>query len=141
MLDPSTIDQVVSLREEKNVDIASNSLERTFPRGLETSVFSFTALEKAYREAKESWERVHVTQYIYNNPQVFTQANLKAQGKLRRPDLRITVDTEEDYMLVNAIYYFLGEESMQLEKVIDLLKEQPWLAYINKNVEQKKAWE
>lgn len=134
---PSVIDDVVNLRNSLKVDYASNTIRRTFPRGTDTEVFTFSALESAYNEAAESREREHVTPYLINNPHRFSQANLEAQGRLRRPDLRITIDTEEDYMLIQAIYQFLGARSIELDRIINLFNQQPWLFYINNNVKQK----
>ncbi len=137
LLDPSIIDQVVLLREKKEVDYASNTLKRTYPRGVDVSVFTFDVLEKTYLMAKQPWEREHVTPFMKERTDLFTHANLAAPGKLFRPDLRITVDTEEDLMLIKAIYYFLGDRSLELDNIIALFDEQPWLAYINKHIKQK----
>ena len=137
LLDPSLIDRVIQLKEETGADYASNTVERTFPRGVDVSVFSFATLEKMHQLAKESWQREHVTPFVKDNPHMFSRANLSAGGRLRRPDLRITVDTEEDLMLIRAVYYFLGKRSFQLENIIALLEEQPWLPYINRHIRQK----
>jgi spore coat polysaccharide biosynthesis protein SpsF (cytidylyltransferase family) len=123
------------------VDFAANTLERTYPRGVDVSVFTFDALEKTHLMAKQPWEREHVTPFMKDRTDLFTQANLTAPGKLFRPDLRITVDTEEDLMLIKAIYYFLGERSLELGNIIDLFDEQPWLPYINRHVKQKEITE
>lgn len=71
--DPAIIDQVIDLFEEEKLDFAYNNKPATFPEGLDTEVFSFQALERAWTEAKDPFEREHVTQYFYRHPELFRQ--------------------------------------------------------------------
>ena len=68
LLDPEVIDTVIRSFIGANVDYASNTIQRTFPRGLDTEVFSRGALERAAREADEPHQREHVTPYFWENP-------------------------------------------------------------------------
>lgn len=137
LLDPLILDEVVLLREKEKADYATNTLPRTYPRGVDVSVFTFAALEKTYHLARETWQREHVTPFMRENPALFSLSNLAAPEELSRPDLRLTVDTEEDLALVEAILFHLGAHSLSLSNIITLLDNQPWLKYINKNVQQK----
>jgi spore coat polysaccharide biosynthesis protein SpsF (cytidylyltransferase family) len=65
--DPEVIDAVISLFQKKRLDYASNVLPPTYPDGLDVEVFSFDALEKAWKEATLQSEREHVTPYIWKN--------------------------------------------------------------------------
>lgn len=71
LIDPTIIDLLIQQYLESDKDYASNALTRTFPRGLDTEVFSFHCLERAFNEAKKPSEREHVTPYIYKNPDLF----------------------------------------------------------------------
>ena len=87
----------------------------------------------------EKYEREHVTLFIYQNPKLFRIHFVEASGILKRPDLRLTVDTEEDLRLVREIFtrlYNTGN-SLGIEKVIELLDECPELVAINSHVPQK----
>ncbi|HBQ25201.1 MAG TPA: acylneuraminate cytidylyltransferase, partial [Syntrophomonas sp.] len=66
LIDPGVMDEVIGLyiNNRDNYDYVSNTLERTYPRGLDTEVFSMAALEKAYKEAGEQPDREHVTLFM-----------------------------------------------------------------------------
>lgn len=120
------------------MDYLSNTLERTFPRGLDAEVFTFVVLERAQREAMQPHEREHVTPYIYQHPEIF---NL--EGYRQAKDLsyhRWTLDTEEDWRLIRAVYEALYHEGriFTTREVVDLLESRPDLLALNSQVEQKK---
>lgn len=102
LLDPAVIDRVVRSFQQGHYDYVSNTLEPTYPDGLDTEVFSAAALEKAWREAKLKSEREHVTPYIWKNPGLFRLLNVKNDTDLS--GLRWTVDEPQDLELVRRIY-------------------------------------
>jgi spore coat polysaccharide biosynthesis protein SpsF len=61
---PDVIDNIMDLFEKSKVDYISNTLERTFPDGLDVEVFSFTTLKKIYFKATDKDDLEHVTRYI-----------------------------------------------------------------------------
>lgn len=91
---PEIIDEVIESRERSSADYASNTLERTFPLGLDVECFSVTALASASRLARSSEEREHVTPYIYNHAEEFLLASVSALENYSF--LRLTLDREED---------------------------------------------
>ncbi|WP_418791005.1 cytidylyltransferase domain-containing protein [Phosphitispora sp. TUW77] len=141
LIDPVTIDRVVNCYLSSDVDYVSNTIERTYPRGLDTEVFSSEALERVSRLASEKSYREHVTLYMYRHPEQFTLKNVCAEPPLDRPDLRLTVDTPEDFMLVKEIYEALYSpgDIVKITDVIRLFDERPELAGINAHIEQKKV--
>ena len=66
-VDASIIDNAVKLIKEKKCDYLSNTLDRTYPDGIDVEVFSNAALNKAHKEAKHSFLREHVTPYIHGH--------------------------------------------------------------------------
>ncbi len=104
LIDPETIDDAITRHFESKADYTSNVFERTFPRGLDVEVFSFGALEKAKNLAKKAGEKEHVTAFIYNHPEIFLLKSLKAEDWRKRPDIRLCVDTEKDFELVEKIF-------------------------------------
>ena len=64
LIDAEVIDEVVRAFLAEPCDYASNTLRATYPDGLDTEVFSFAALEKAWRQAQLATEREHVTPYL-----------------------------------------------------------------------------
>jgi spore coat polysaccharide biosynthesis protein SpsF len=139
LIDPCVIDKAIEryLENKEKVDYVSNTLERTYPRGMDVEVFSFGVLEKAWQKAKKQYEREHVTPYIYENPDEFNLSCIKNENDLSY--LRLTVDEEKDLELVRKIYKMLYKENdiFYLEDVIKLLKENPELELINEEVKQK----
>lgn len=64
LIDPHVIDHVITTCISAGCDYASNTLKPTYPDGIDTEVFRFSALERAYNEALLKSEREHVTPYI-----------------------------------------------------------------------------
>lgn len=141
LIDPQIMDLVIEKHLDSKADYTSNDLKRTFPMGLKAEVFNFKSLEKAYEEAKEDYQREHVTPYIYEHPEKFKLCNIEAEEKLRRSDLRLTVDTREDLELIKEIYrYFYNSKKkiFYLREIIALFEKYPELSQINSNIQQKK---
>ena len=142
-IDPDIVDQLLEDHLKSSVDYTSNSLIRTFPHGLDVEVINFRALETAHKGASEKFEREHVTPYIYTRPESFKINNVKSPDELNAPDIRITLDTEEDYCLLCAVFDYLFEEnkSFKTMDLIDLFNSKPWLKIINKKIIQKNVFD
>lgn len=121
------------------LDYLSNTLTRTYPRGLDVEVFTFAALERAHREASDAAEREHVTPYIYRNPGLFRIEQHKYAVDASRH--RWTLDTEDDWRLLQRIFTRLGEQrdDFTTREILALLAQEPGLATINSHVAQKEA--
>jgi len=133
--DPEVIDKVVGyyLNHKKSVDYVSNTIKPTYPEGLDVEVFSFTALEKAWREAKLPSEREHVTPYIWNHPELFHVANVENEEDLSH--LRWTLDYEEDLRFAREVYARLYHGQVFLmEDILALLRAEPALRMINQGI-------
>ncbi len=113
-----------------------------YPIGLDVEVFNFNALEKAHKNATKDYGKEHVTQYINRNPQIFNINIIKAPKELYAPDIRVTLDTEEDYALLCAVYDFLYPKNkyFNAHEIVNLFNQKPWLKLINKKIIQKKIF-
>lgn len=143
-IDPEVVDLVVTEHIKANADYTSNQLIRTFPHGLDTEVLTFDALEKAYCEAANDFEREHVCPYIYKTKaELFKIIVVEAPPDLYAPDIRITLDTEEDYALLCAVFDYLhtGDEIFKTTDIIRLFQEKPWLKLVNRRIAQKKIFD
>jgi spore coat polysaccharide biosynthesis protein SpsF len=107
---------------------------------LDTEVVSMAALERAWREAIIPYQRIHVTPYFYQNPEIFAIFPV-----IQREDLssgRWTVDTPEDLEFVRAIYDRLGpDDAFSWRDVCRVLCEESHLAELNRHVLQKRLAE
>jgi spore coat polysaccharide biosynthesis protein SpsF len=135
LLDPGVVDRVVRRFLDGDADYVSNTLERTYPSGLDVEVFSRQALETAAREAREPWQRAHVTPYLYQSPDRFTVAQVRHGSD--ESGLRWTVDTREDLALVRTLYERLGQRSFTWLDVLAIVHQDPALEALNAGVEQK----
>ncbi len=141
-IDADITDLTIGDHINKMADYTTNSLIRTYPHGLDVEVFNFDALEKTHRNATKDYEKEHVTPYVNSNPQKFKINIVKAPKELYAPDIRITLDTEEDYALLCAIYDYLFPKNKNFSAydIVNLFNEKPWLKLINKKIIQKKIF-
>lgn len=140
LIDPAEIDHVVREYQRSGVDFAANRLPppfgRTYPIGLDTEVCSFAALERAWRETKEPYQREHVMPYLYEQPGRFKV--LRVDHDPDYGDLRWTVDTPQDLDLVRAIFERMaGRVDFGWLDVLELFQREPELARLNAGVGQK----
>jgi spore coat polysaccharide biosynthesis protein SpsF len=136
LIDPNLVDQTICVFRDQHADYASNVIPRTYPRGLDAEVFTSAALERAWREAHELYEREHVTPYFYEHPRTFRMASLS--GAVDYSRYRWTLDTREDLELLRAIYSrFDSREDLSWQDVIALMEREPQLAELNSQVLQK----
>jgi spore coat polysaccharide biosynthesis protein SpsF len=143
LFDPQVLEKMLQRfhaikSEGGSVDYMSNSLERTFPRGLDAEIFTSSALERAYREANKPYEREHVTPYLYLNPTLFVLENFRQE--VDQSSHRWTLDTEEDFRLLDEIFRTLSRDGKPVttKAVLDLMARRPELKQINAHIEQKK---
>lgn len=104
LADWSLIDRCVAAHEASGADLTHTSRDWTFPKGLDVEVCETAALVEAGRQAKDPYEREHVTPYIYRHPERFRLHDLTRDPPLR---YRWTVDTPEDFAFVDAVYQAL----------------------------------
>lgn len=139
LIDHRVINQVIMffLDHWPEYDYVSNRLEPSYPRGMDTEIFSNKVLNEAYLEARGEAEREHVTPFIYRHPERY-----KLENVTYRTDEsyhRWTVDTPEDFELIRRILetLYLDNNDFTLEDILMLLqKNQDWLK-INAHIKQK----
>jgi spore coat polysaccharide biosynthesis protein SpsF len=98
-------------------------------------VFTFAALERAWREAREPHQREHVTPYIYQHPELFKLHAYKARTDLSAE--RWTLDTPEDWTFLEGVFRFLPPDNYSRKAVLTVLSEHPELRHLNADVQQK----
>ncbi|MCA1561325.1 MAG: glycosyltransferase family protein [Acidobacteria bacterium] len=137
LTDPRIIDEVVTRLEggSGGLDYVSNTLEpRTFPRGLDVEACTFAALTVAWREDRDMHTREHVTPYIYRHPELFRVDAVTHSCDLSR--LRWTVDTPEDYALLQAITASTAADAPWTE-ILSAVEAHPEWHQLNASVQQK----
>lgn len=138
LIDPSIVDEVVGefCKHLPDVDYAANIVPpRTFPRGLDTEVMTFSALARAWKEATDPTHREHVTLYLLRHPEKFRLQAVR--NRVDRSNLRWTLDTPEDYALIRRIYESFDHDHFSWEDVLNVLESNPSWLDINDHVKQK----
>ncbi len=136
LIDPELVDETIRVFTEENADYASNVSPRTYPRGLDVEVFTSAALERAWREARQPYEREHVTPFFYEHPEMFRLASVSGEVDYSR--YRWTLDTPGDLELLRAIYSrFDNRDDFPWRDVIALMEREPEMAELNSRVLQK----
>ena len=123
--DPSVIDEVIE-------HFLTNTLDYThtpanYPEGLDTEVLTFTALERAWRDAALPSEREHVTLYIRNHPELFRIDGAWNSGQRDNSSMHWSVDTQTDFDFVTKIFEQLYpvHPSFTKDDVLALLAKHP----------------
>lgn len=116
---------------------ARTAFDEGFPLGFDTEVFAATLLHAAETEARDPYEREHVTPFIWRHPDRYPSVILTAQPDRR--SWRLVVDTQEDYRLVSAVYdaLYAKNPNFGFPDLCALFEAQPNLLQINKHVEQR----
>lgn len=136
LIDPKVIDKVIGyyLLNADKFDFVSNLHPATYPDGNDVEVMSFEALEKAWICANKYYEREHTTPFIWENPKLFRIGNVTWLPKLDYSfSHRWTLDYEEDYILIRAIFQELYPKNpgFGLDDILELLENKPHLKKIN----------
>ncbi|MEO3874953.1 NTP transferase domain-containing protein [Nonomuraea sp. B12E4] len=135
LLDPAVIrEAALVFRAVPGLDYLSTSLARTLPRGLDVEIVGRAALERADAEAT-SFHRTHVTSYVYEHP-----GDARLLGLSYRPvadDLRVTLDTEDDWRLISRVAEEFGDRCVPVRTLVGWLRARPEVCGLNAHVRQK----
>ena len=116
--DIEELDRLIELHFREN-----NSFTHSFgqlPIGVGAEIFSFDALEKSWQKGHAAHHREHVDEYLLENPAVFKSGMLNVPIAKNHPDLRLTVDTEDDWFKAEALVKRAGNQWLTTEKIIEL---------------------
>lgn len=128
LIDPLVIDRVVDVFSAGSYDYVSNTVRYTYPDGLDVEVFSYRALEQAWRRAVKPSEREHVTSFMRSHSE-FATYNVENGSGQNLSHLRWTVDTEDDLERIRTVYRELGSNgAFGMNDVVNLIARAPDLA-------------
>ena len=140
LIDPLIVDDIVTkFLDHARYDFIGNDLKTTYPPGMEVEVFSVAALQDSDdRVATSDPIREHGTLFIRQNPQLYKVINLEAEGKRRRPEVELEVDSREDLDVVTAIIqHFDPRIDFSLDEVLRFLDDNPEIVEINRSVHRR----
>lgn len=125
LLDPELVDAIVNFAQNNSYDYVSNGIVEHFPDGQDVEVFKFSALRKAWKNAKLKSELEHVTPYIRNNSDgkgddIFSSMNYACQDNYS--NIRMTVDESIDFDLIQYLIKDLGTDKTWLDYTNHIIK-------------------
>lgn len=130
---PEIIDKVIKEFKKGKYAYATNTLLYTYPDGCDVEVFSFDALEKTWRECKDSLTAEHVTPYIKNSGR-FKIKNVENKDRSDLSGYKWSVDKSEDIKFVRKIYknLYRNGKIFSLKEILHFVREHPEIEKINK---------
>lgn len=139
LIDPDVLSAMVSrFVNEQPLDLMSNCIRRTFPRGLDAELFTRAALDIMLRDASTQPQREHVTPYLYENPQLFRIVEFFNERNVSH--VRLTLDTLEDFDLLDRVFASVpNPDDIRLRDIERILDANPTWLTINAHIEQKKV--
>ena len=134
MVDPNIVNAVISLwRDNKEkYDYVSNYHPPTFPDGMDVEGCTMMALQEAWTKAKPGFQREHTFPFIWDQPEKFSIGNvLNKHGDMFMTH-RWTLDYEEDFQFIEAVYHYFGEHTeFDMNDILKMLAENPGVFNIN----------
>ncbi|MDP9797812.1 spore coat polysaccharide biosynthesis protein SpsF [Catenuloplanes nepalensis] len=135
LLDPEVIRTAVRhFTASPGLDYLSTSLHRVLPLGTDVEIVSVDALRRADRLAT-GFHRTHVTSYVYTHPEDFTVTGIALPPD--RSGLRVTLDTIEDWRLIEAVVAHFGDRIVGVGELSAWLDANPDVRALNGEVRQK----
>ncbi len=117
--DPNVIEKALNIFLENEFEYVSNTIQPTYPEGIDIEIFSFEALEKSFNESTKDYEKQHVTPFILDNDTLFKSFNFKNEKDYSQ--FRLTCDYQEDLDFLNKIYSHLNCNTFTFKDVIDVI--------------------
>jgi glutamate-1-semialdehyde 2,1-aminomutase len=132
LVDHRLVDDAVSRFLDADVDYLCNNYPPTYPDGLDIEVFSAAALYRAHMEAKEPFDREHVTPYL-RRPGLFRTVTIGADEDLSA--LRWTVDEPADFEVIARVFeHFAPNSDFRWHDVLALQLKDPDLFNANASI-------
>ena len=139
LIDPDLVELCIQAYLGTNVDYVSNVLERTYPVGMDTQVFSTDILADVAKRTDHPDDREHVSLYIYRHPEIYSLKNIPGPSELSWPNLRLTLDTPADFENLRFIFETLYPTNpcFDLADVLELVRCNTHLSSLNLDIRDK----
>jgi spore coat polysaccharide biosynthesis protein SpsF len=136
LLDPEIVEACIDEWRSAKVDYVSNVLKRTYPIGMDTQVFKTDVLADVAKRTSDPVDHEHVSLYIYRHPKLYSLKNVAAPPELTDPDLRLTLDTKDDYLVIDSVFdaLYRNKPGFCLADILEFLDRRPQLRELNRNV-------
>jgi len=117
--DIEELDRLIDLHRDSEAAFA-HSLD-ALPVGVGAEIFTRDALEQSLREADQPHHFEHLDEVALEHPERYRTVTLEVPTLKRRPDIRLTIDTEEDYLRACALVRGAENRDLATEDFISRL--------------------
>jgi glutamate-1-semialdehyde 2,1-aminomutase len=139
MIDSEIVDNVIKQLIHTKTDYCSNNKPPTFPDGFDVEVFTYKSLKKAWELSSKSYDREHVTPFIYHNTDIFKISTYSYHKNLSQ--LRLTVDEKIDFELLKKIFEEFEDLHFSINEINKLHEIKPELFMENQNIKRNQGAE
>ncbi len=140
LIETAYLQDLIQLYRDSDAQYVTAKDPALFPRGTTAEIFSFAALESAWREGSTPEDRGEfVTWYVRKRPERFKTLALQPRSEWHDPDFRLALDEERDYALLKELFGRLYDANplFGLNEIFDLYRREPAIFEINKSVQAK----
>lgn len=139
LIESTKVDAMLSSFMKMSIDFMVNRLDGSYPDGMGLRIFKKELLHKIDHLTKDPVDREHVTLYVWEHPELFSIHHFNNRLNPKYWDLRLTVDTPEDFDLISKIFEELypANRNFGLPEIIDLLERKPGMLDINRHITAK----
>jgi len=116
--DIEELDRLIDLREREGLAYAHSF--GMMPLGVGAEVFTLAALKRSHAEGHLPHHREHVNEYMQEHPELFRSGILDVPAAKHAPDLRLTVDTEADWLRACKLADQSPDAWLDTEKALSL---------------------
>lgn len=105
--------------------------------GFWAEMVTLSALNRVADSTKDKIYLEHVTNYIYSNPTIFNLEFIPISPDVERyKDIRMTLDTQADFDLLQDIYSKMPQNNIEIEDLLAFVSEnKQWLDSMKKQIE------
>lgn len=141
------LQELINFYYIEKVDYVSFISENKLPAmkthyGFFAEITTFKTIEIAAEKTQDPFYCEHVTNFIYGNPDLFSLNFIKIPSEIEKANIRLTVDTMEDFAICKEIYAYLVHRKLSTEPahIIKYINDNPGFLSVMKdqiNLNQK----
>lgn len=120
LLDPALIREGIEIFEQHSPDfLANNHPERTFPHGMDFSIFTEGVLEQAHQKARDPRDREHVSTFI-RAQSTYQKRSMEASEDLSH--IRLTVDYPGDLEAIRILIKHHQAHQKSYQDIVEIYR-------------------
>jgi spore coat polysaccharide biosynthesis protein SpsF len=143
LIDANILNDLIDFYQKNDYDCVGTNLpnfDKTYPLGLSALIFPLKILDEVDKITQNPDDRENVSNYIYEHPDKYKIASLPCPKELNFPNLRLTVDEQNDFDLIEIIFRELYPKNSKFSaaEAIKFLNSNPKFSKMNRHVVQRR---